>query len=173
MHTLRTLIAAAVVMLALAGCGGGPQPQTVTVTGVDYGFEGVPGEVAVGSTLTLTNASDVEVHEIVALRIPDDVDLSAEELLQLPEEELEDLLPPGPPAMVLVAAPGEDGFAAVGDGTLTEPGRYALVCFIPTGADPDELFAAFEAADGGPPPEVAGGPPHAFQGMFADLTVTE
>ncbi len=33
-------------------------------------------------------------------------------------------------------APGEEGMPVVGDGTVTEPGRYAVVCFIPVGADP-------------------------------------
>jgi hypothetical protein len=44
------------------------------------------------------------------------------------------------------------------------------VCFIPTGADPQEyLTAAQEATDG--PPQVEGGPPHVVHGMFAEFTV--
>ena len=38
----------------------------------------------------------------------------------------------------LIAGPGEEGMAVVGDGTITEPGRYAVVCAIPIGADPAE-----------------------------------
>ena len=30
------------------------------------------------------------------------------------------------------------GEAVVGDGTISEPGRYAILCFIPVGADPAE-----------------------------------
>jgi hypothetical protein len=174
-------------LLVLAGCGGGlddpddldpvgtaaaPAAETVTITGVDYGFEGVPDQVVAGTALALTNASDVEVHEIVAIRIEDDSDLTVAELVELPADELDARLVPGPPATVIVALPEEDGEVVVGEGTLTEPGRYALVCFIPSGADPDELLAAFESEQDGPP-QIDGGPPHAFLGMYAELTVID
>ena len=71
------------------------------------------------------------------------------------------LQPPGAPEPVV----------AVGDGTLAEPGRYALMCFIPVGADPDEYMAAVQAAGGGKPGGVAGGPPHFVSGMHAELAV--
>ena len=58
------------------------------------------------------------------------------------------------------------------EGTLAEPGRYALMCFIPVGADPDEYTAAVQAAGGGKPSGVAGGPPHFVSGMHAELQVT-
>jgi len=165
------VVAAATGALLLAACGddddGALEPTTVEVRAVDYGFEGLPERVAAGSTLTLTNESDDEAHEIVALHIPDDVDLSVEELLDLSDEELSELIPDEPPVAVLVAPPGEDGFAAVGDGTFADPGRYALVCFIPIGADPE----AFLAAEGDGPPDVDGGPPHFTEGMFAELVV--
>jgi hypothetical protein len=76
----------------------------------------------------------------------------------------------GAPATVLLAAPGGPQIAAVGDGTLTRPGRYAIVCVIPTGADPDAYLQAAAESDEGPP-EVDGGPPHIAQGMFAELVV--
>lgn len=143
---------------------------TVAITAVNYAFEGVPATVAAGSQLTLTNAADDEVHEIVAIRIPDGERRPVTELMALPEAELESILPPGPPALVLVAPPSEEGFPALGDGTVAEPGRYALVCFIPTGADPEEFLAAAQAAGDGPP-QVEGGPPHFTQGMVAEVTV--
>lgn len=144
--------------------------ETVDITAVNYAFQGVPATMPAGSTITLVNDSEDEVHEVVAFRINDDADISVEDMLALPEEELGQYVTPGPPAMVLVAPPGGDGFPAVGDGTLTEPGRYALACFIPTGADPQEyLDAAQEGGEG--PPQVEGGPPHFTQGMFAELTV--
>jgi hypothetical protein len=171
MHsTYRSIGAVLAVALVAVACGSGPEPGSVAITGVDYAFEGVPETVPAGSTLTLTNASDVEVHEIVAIRISEDSDLSVAQLVELPEDELDAHLVPGPPATVIVALPAEDGMAVVGDGTLTEPGRYALVCFIPQGADPQELLAAFESEEEGPP-DIDGGPPHAFLGMFAELTV--
>lgn len=101
------------------------------------------------------------------MRLPDDETRSVEELLALPEEELMALFP-GPPATVLMAPPGGEQVAAVGDGTLSEPGRYALVCFIPTGADP---VAFMEQAGPDGPPEVDGGPPHIVHGMHAELVV--
>jgi hypothetical protein len=53
----------------------------------------------------------------------------------------------------------------MGDGTLTEPGRYAIVCFLPVGSDDSIL-----ESEG--PPEGESGPPHVSQGMFAELTVS-
>lgn len=59
----------------------------------------------------------------------------------------------------------------MGDGTISGPGRYAIVCFIPTGADPAaHLEAAQQPSEG--PPQVEGGPPHVANGMFAELEVT-
>ena len=52
----------------------------------------------------------------------------------------------------------------VGDGSLADPGRYAIVCFLPVGAT-DELLES----EG--PPEGESAPPHVSQGMFAELTV--
>ena len=38
-------------------------------------------------------------------------------------------------AAVLLADPGGEQIAAIGDGVLSEPGRYLLLCAIPTGVD--------------------------------------
>lgn len=144
--------------------------EALDVVAVDYGYEGLPDQIEAGTTLQLRNSSALEVHELVAMALPAGEERTAEEILALPEDELGGLFA-GEPAMVLVAPPQADGFAAVGDGTLAEPGRYLLFCAIPTGADPDEfLAAAQEASDG--PPEVDGGPPHFTQGMYAELRVT-
>ncbi|MGI8874213.1 MAG: hypothetical protein ACR2KP_07795 [Egibacteraceae bacterium] len=51
---------------------------------------------------------------------------------------------------MIVAPPGEGGFTAVGDGTLSEPCRYLLLCAIPTGADPDEYMTAAKDSEGPP-----------------------
>lgn len=143
--------------------------ETYEVTAVDYAFEGLPATMPAGSTLTLTNASDVEAHELVAIRIPDIEVRSVEDLIQLPDEELSTIFPEdAPPAVVLIAGPGEEGIAVVGDGTISEPGRYAIVCFFPTGGDPEEILDP----DATGPPDVENlGPPHAFNGMYAELTV--
>ncbi|HMJ78217.1 MAG TPA: hypothetical protein VK507_19710 [Iamia sp.] len=131
-----------------------PGADEVAITGVDYAFEGVPESIAAGTELAFTNESTGEVHEIVA----DPAGIGA-------------LLGGGPPAAVIVASPGGSvPGAVVGDGTLTEPGRYALICTIPTGVDPQEYLDAAAAAQGGPP-AVEGGPPHFVEGMVAELTV--
>ena len=144
--------------------------RTVTVSAVDYAFEDLPASIPAGTTLGLVNHSTTEAHELVAFRLPAGETRSADELAALPPEEQGALFGGTQPATVLIAPPGEEATAMVGDGTLTEPGRYLVLCSIPTGADPDELMAAAAASTGGPP-DVEGGPPHLVQGMVADLTV--
>lgn len=169
-----TVIALAV---SLAGCAAEaepvpttqPAPETVTVTGLDYGYRGLPESTPVGTTLVFENESTMEVHELVAIRLPDDEARPVSELVQLPPDELAALFPGV--ETVLIAPPGEDGFAVEGTGELTEPGRYAIVCVIPTGADPGEYLEAAAESEGGPP-DVAGGPPHIVNGMYAELTVS-
>jgi plastocyanin len=152
---------------ASAGGGDDAVPGTLEVEAVDYAFQGLPETVPAGTRLTFTNSSTAELHELVAMRIPDEETRSLEELLTLPESELGAIFG-GPPATVLLAPPAGEQISAVGDGTLAEPGRYALVCFIPTGADPAAYLA--EAGPDGPP-DVAGGPPHIVHGMHAELVV--
>lgn len=142
----------------------------VMVEASDYKFEAIPDEFPAGTQMTLTNKSDKELHELVAFRVPDAEKRSVAELMALPEAELGALFA-GDPATVIIAPPKSDGFPVVGTGIISEPGRYVFVCFIPTGADPDEYMAAAEASTGGPP-DVAGGPPHFVNGMFAEATVT-
>jgi plastocyanin len=154
--------------------------QTVAVDGIDYGYENLPAEVPAGTMLSFTNTSDKEAHELVAFLLPEEETRSVEELVQLPPEELFAMFT-GEPAMVLIAGPGEEGMAVVGDGTLTEPGRYIIACAIPIGADPAEIMAppssdpaesAPEGSEPSGPPEAEGGPPHFTAGMYGELLVT-
>jgi hypothetical protein len=159
------------MMLLVAACassGSGTQ-ATLEVEAFDYGYVGLPGEIPAGTAISLGNTSSSEVHEFVAIRLPDDETRSVAELVQLPPEELSAFFPGL--ATVLIAPPGEEGFVVEGDGTLSEPGRYAVICVIPTGADPAAYLEAAAASEGGPP-EVPGGPPHIANGMFAEITVT-
>lgn len=199
-HRLLPL-AALLAALALTACGGGggettdtdtgtttgtepatgtetdaPQAagETVQITGVNYAFEGVPEEISAGTELTFTNGSDNEFHEVVVMRINDDETRSIEELLQLPEEEAGQVTQF---VGVLVAFPGEEGVNPEdpqGEAVipLEQSGRYALLCFIPTGADPEAFRAAIEGG-ATEPPQVDGGPPHFTQGMAAELVVSE
>jgi hypothetical protein len=138
------------------------------VVAVDYRFEGLPERIDTGTTLTMRNDADHEAHELVAFTIPPEETRSADELVMLPEGELFTVLPPEP-ALVLLAPPGEEATAVVGDGTLPA-GRYLVACAIPTGADPDHYIQAVQEAAGGPP-NVTGGPPHFTSGMYAELVV--
>jgi len=59
----------------LVACGGAagsssttqPVPPTIEVTAADFGFAGLPATVPAGTTITLSNQSNVELHEFVAL----------------------------------------------------------------------------------------------------------
>ena len=110
--------------------------DSVQVTLADYKFEDLPESVDAGTTFTVRNDSEAELHELVAFRLPDDEKRSVEDLVQLPEAELGALFA-GEPATVLLAEPGSDKtIPAVGTGAIDEAGRYAVMCFIPQGADP-------------------------------------
>lgn len=148
-----------------------PEAQSVEVTAANYVYSGVPPEMDAGTTLSLTNESSDEVHEIVAFRLPDDETRSAADLIKLSQEELEGALG-GPPATVVVALPNEQGEVAVGDGTLSEPGRYLFLCMIPVGADPAVYEEAMKNPQEGPPEIENAGPPHFTQGMVAETDVS-
>ena len=163
--TSTTTTAAPVVATTVAAT---TTSNEVVVQAVDYGYEGLPTVVPAGTTIVLENSSGGEVHEFVAIRLPDDESRSVEELVQLPPEELAAFFPLV--ETVVIAPPGESGFVVEGTGTLSEPGRYAIICAIPTGADPAEYLAAAAEAEGGPP-QVDGGPPHFVVGMWAEVIV--
>lgn len=173
-HLPRLTIALALLALTAAGCAdsetadAATDDEVVEVTLVDFAFEGLPATVEAGTTVTVSNEAEAELHELVAFRLPDDEDRSVDELAGLSPQELTTAL--GEPAHVQLAEPGGEPVLAVGDGTLSEPGRYAVMCFIPTGVDPQEyLRVAAETEQG--PPQVEGGPPHFVHGMFTELTV--
>ena len=172
---------ALMVALALAGAGceadeehldadpGPDGPGTIEVVGVDYAFEGVPESAAVGSGLTFRNDSDVEAHELVLVALPEGERRPVSEIVQLPPPESGPVL--DNEVGVSVAAPEEEGRAVAGELTVDEPGRYALLCTMPIGADPDDVVAA--ASREGGPGELEDGPPHTDEGMYAELTVEE
>lgn len=161
--------------LALTACGDDADASDdAVVDGVlsvelsDFSFGELPDEVPVGTRLTIDNVSEGELHELVALRLPDGETRSAEDIVT---NGLGELLAGGPPHTVLLAAPdGGEQINAVGDGTLHEPGRYLILCAIPTGVDPAVYLAAAAESQGGPP-QVEGGAPHLAHGMWAELDV--
>jgi hypothetical protein len=111
----------------------------LNVAASEYAFDGIPEEVAAGpAIITLENIGE-EVHEILIARINDDVTLTVEELLALPEDESE--------SMVTFVAhtfsvPGDTGRTVV-DFT---PGRHAALCFFPQGTTP-EVFEQMMAVE--------------------------
>jgi hypothetical protein len=149
---------------------GSDTPGELVVTATDYAFEDLPESVPAGTKLRIQNESDVELHEIVVFRLPDSEQREFDELMSLDPGALQ-AATGGPPVAVLVQPPGGPAIDAVGDGTLTEPGRYLLLCSIPTGADPGEYMTAAAKSQGGPVTGVAGGPPHLVHGMAAELLV--
>jgi hypothetical protein len=175
---------AALAVVAGAACGDDDDASTateaaagdeaVTITLSDYAFGGVPPSITSGTPIDVTNESAKEAHELTAFRLPDTETRSLTELQALPPDQFGALVP-GAPALAFAARPNEVGELVLGDGTLGEPGRYLLVCFIPTGADPDEVMSAMAAAAADPnagPPQIEGGPPHVAAGMIAELVVT-
>ena len=128
----------------LAECG----YEQLEATGVDYEYEGLPDTVPAGVVaITFTNEGD-EMHQIGIARINDDVTMSVEELLALPEGEAETMITFTGAAFAL---PGESDTTFL----KLEPGRYGAVCFIPQGTTHDTEGA---------------GPPHFTLGMFAEFT---
>jgi uncharacterized cupredoxin-like copper-binding protein len=176
----RAAAFAGVAAMLLVACGDGETIATpaagaqvevaVEVVAVDFEFRDLPATVPAGTRFTLTNQAPSELHEIVAVRLPDDEERSVADLFELPPNELASMMATGGPDLVILAPPRGEAVVAVGDGTLTEPGRYAFMCFIPTGVDPDAYLAAAAASEGGPP-RLEGGPPHVAHGMFAEVLV--
>lgn len=183
LRRMRTMLSAAAALALVGGaCGDSsddttsagatttapaPAAKTMAVTGIDYAFTGVPAVTPAGTVVSFKNTSTKEVHEIVALRVKDGETRPAAALLQLPEAERDAA---AEFRGVVVAFPGEDGFAPQGPLTLGQPGRYLMVCTIPTGADPVLYREKAKTATG--PVEVPGGPPHVAKGMVAELQVT-
>jgi len=127
--------------------------EQVDVVAQEYSYDGLPATLPAGRIGVRFDNQGDEVHEAAFLRIVDGEERSIEELLALPEEEAQQL---AVPVGGLQAGPGEER-AAVLD---LEPGRYAVICFVPVGMtslaeDPGE----------------DAGPPHAFEGMVTEVVV--
>lgn len=169
----RLIAVSGAAVFALAACGDDTPSAlddgVLSVEMSDFTYGELPDEVPVGTELAVANTADSELHEFVAFRLADDDDRSAEAIVT---GDIGAVLTGGPPAMVHLALPGSDEQIVVeGDGTFAEPGRYLILCAIPTGADPAEYLEAAAASEGGPP-QVDGGQPHFMNGMYAEIIVT-
>jgi hypothetical protein len=160
------------------------------VAATEYTYRGLPTELPAGPTIISLENIGAQVHELLLFRVNDDVTLTLDELLALPEEESDTM---ATPVGFLFAFPGTS-FDTVVDLT---PGRYIALCGLPEGATP-EVMAQMEEPEGSPPEggsapagsEPAGtaaegsapegsapggpalGPPHFTLGMAQEITVT-
>lgn len=125
---------------------------SVDVTAIDYAYDTDVDGLEAGQVAFDFSNEGTEFHEMALLRIDDDTTETVEELLQLPEDEAE-----AKTTFMGIS------FAAPGQGSTMyadlEPGRYVMLCFIPTGS------TSLEEA------ETADGPPHFTQGMVKEFTV--
>jgi hypothetical protein len=157
---VKTLLATLVAAAVLGACGGGADDGegqdagaesqkeeaasgTLEFAATEYAF-GVPETVTAGETkLTLKNSGD-EPHMLDLVPLTDDAP-EIEKLIKLPEKKVEKFFK-GRPIHIKPVKPGETSKPV--DANLM-PGRYGYVCF----------FAE------------KGEKPHAFKGMFGELTV--
>ncbi|HUR18524.1 MAG TPA: hypothetical protein VMZ51_06255 [Acidimicrobiales bacterium] len=98
--------------------------KKVAVTAVDYAFQGISDSLPAGVTSFELANEGREPHEITVLRINDDVQLSAKEIVELPGEASGTKVEP---VAHDFADPGGHGAALVD----LKPGRYFAACFVP------------------------------------------
>ena len=150
-----------------------PDGPRLAVEAVDYSFQGLPATVAVGTRVELTNTSATELHELVAIRLDDDEERTAEELVALPQDEFLALFSTSIPDVVLVAPPGEGSIEGFGDAVFDELGRHLVLSSLPVGADPDAILESDRYLTGRLPEELQDLPLQYTLGMFAEVTVVE
>ncbi len=97
--------------------------QVVPVTAVDYAFQGIPEEVPAGKVAFEFTDKGESAHEMIILELGDGADL--DQLLASDQEPPEDQ---AKQVGATFASPGGDPTYANVD---LEPGRYAVVCFLP------------------------------------------
>lgn len=126
--------------------------STAEVVATDFAFGGLEESYAPGPlSIDLSNEGD-EVHELLVVKVKDGVEETAEELVQLSQEEAFEKV--DFVGNIDPLAPGDEDYVVVD----LEPGRYVVTCFLPEGAvDMEHLDAE--------------GMPHALSGMVAELTV--
>ena len=130
--------------------------ETIEVTAREYEFEGLPDEATAGTVLVKFTNEGGEVHELAMFTVNEGEERPLEELLALPEEEVE------------TAVTEVTGSAfALPEGTFYTTydlvaGRTVALCFIPVGFTMDAL-------ESGEEPE---GAPHFTEGMVHEFEVT-
>ena len=125
--------------------------QAVNVLATDFAFGGIPETLAPGrSVFVMLNESEGdEFHVMFLVHLNDDVDLSLEDILAMPEEEA---LQYAASLTSIEAAPGATGGVVVD----LVPGRWIYLCPIPVGS-----VGGTEGT----------GPPHFVEGMAGEFIV--
>ena len=124
--------------------------NTVDVTAADYAFQGVPNELDPGVTSFEFTNGGTEVHEMVLFRRNDGVTETVEELLAMPEEEVET-------KTTMIAATGARPGATEYTVADLTAGTYAMLCFVPEGTTSEDAYTD--------------GQPHFMRGMVYEFTV--
>jgi hypothetical protein len=125
--------------------------QKATVEGVDYGYKGGPASYKPGAVRIKFPNTGKEYHELALVKKNPGTTESFDQLLKLPEDQVES-------KVTFVngtdAEPGATGFLT---GSLTK-GDYLMVCFIPKGTTSED--------------KPGKGPPHFVLGMKKEFTVS-
>lgn len=133
----------------------------------DAAFDALPAIANVGVKITVTNRGERARHELVTFHLPNHESRPVEKLAALSPRQLITAL--GEPVTVLLTKPGGPTIAVVGDGVLTRPGRYLLMCFTLSSLAPP---GGLPAVDGAGRTEVTGGP-SVVTAMYTQLLVTD
>jgi hypothetical protein len=128
--------------------------ESVTITATEYKFDGTDALEGGGHFSVNFENHGKELHELHVARLAEGETRTIEELFADPNAESSTT-----EVGHAFACPGSVAEMAGVD--MSEPGRYIVVCFIPTGATPETDPADFGTL----------GPPHAMQGMAVEIDV--
>jgi hypothetical protein len=130
--------------------------QTVDVTATNYAFDGLDAPVEAGPTVLNLANDGTEFHEVVLFSVAEGEERPFEELMALPEPEIDALITDKAFSM---APPGAANYVTAD----LEPGRHIAICFVPVGATPEAL------ASDAPLPQDDG---HFMHGMVTEFEVS-
>ena len=104
----------------------------VDISAKEYAFSDLPTDAAAGPTVIgFTNAGN-EFHELILVKLADGEERPLEELLALPDEEVDGLITD----TAFAFAPPDTATTVTAD---LDPGRYVSICFVPVGITPAAL----------------------------------
>ncbi|MEO8199050.1 MAG: hypothetical protein ABI679_00880 [Gemmatimonadota bacterium] len=101
-----------------------PAPQVITMTAHEYAYEG-PDTISAGMTTFRLANTGTELHHMQLVRLNDGK--TVQDLMAAPMEG------PAPAWAIMVGGPNAAAPGDTANATLhVEPGRYAMLCFIPS-----------------------------------------